>query len=291
MTIALVSSSQPRLRTQPSLRRTTALLALALLLSAASSALGQRSSGPAALGLPDSPGFVADGESSSLAPDLGIPQSQTQAQAQPRAQPASPNAKQHFDPNLTFFRHHDVTIAPGQTVPRLSGKDKRVLGLEQSFTLFSAVGWITSAGYSHLVNGSPNYGTDSGAFGMRLGATAVRATSQNMLGNALFAPLFHQDPRYYKLGKGNNFLRRAIYAATRAVITRNDDGANRPNYSLLAGNLAGAALTNAYYPTLNQGFGPTAKTFGSSVGGSAIGFVVSEFLSDGLEYAHLKRFE
>ena len=288
MTIAQVSSSQPRLRTQPRLRITTALLALALLLSASPCAFGQRSSGPA-LPLPDSPGFVADRESSSLDPDLAIPQSQTQAQ--PRAQPASPNSKHAFDPNLTFFRHHDITIEPGQTVPRLTGNDKRVLGLEQSFTLFSAIGWITSAGYSHLVNGSPNYGTDSGAFGMRLGATAVRATSQNILGNALFAPLFHQDPRYYKLGKGNSFLRRAAYAATRAVITRNDDGANRPNYSLLAGNLAGAALTNAYYPTLNQGFGPTAKTFGSSVGGSAIGFVVSEFLYDGLEYAHLKRFE
>lgn len=72
-------------------------------------------------------------------------------------------------------------------------------------------------------------------------------------------------------------------------VTRTDSGHATPNISLIGGNLAGAALTNTYYPRLNQGFNQTAMTFGSSLGGSAIGLVFSEFYGDALRIAHLKK--
>jgi hypothetical protein len=182
----------------------------------------------------------------------------------------------------------DITIYPGQTAPPLSAHDKEVMGFKQSFTLFSLIGWTTSAAYTHLINGSPNYGTDSAAFGERLGAAALRNTSQNIFGNVVFAPLFHEDPRYYKMGKGHNVVKRVAYAATRAIITRADDGHATPNYSLISGRVFGSALTNAYYPDTNRNFSQTAQTFGTSMGGAAIGFVVTEFLDEALEIAHLK---
>jgi hypothetical protein len=243
----------------------------------------------AALSLPDSPGFVARTESSSSNAGMSDPDlSDAGVAGMDDDDSSSKNPIRMLHKTLS---HHNITIEPGQTVPVLTAHQKRILGLEQSFTVFSAVGWVASAGYGHLFNGSPNYGTDSGAFGMRLGATAVRATSQNIFSNAVFAPLFHEDPRYYKLGNGHNPIKRVAYAATRAMVTRRDDGTSSVNYSLLAGNLAGAVLTNAYYPQLNQGFGQTAKTFGTSVGGSAVGFVVSEFLYDALYYSHLRALE
>jgi hypothetical protein len=183
----------------------------------------------------------------------------------------------------------DITIYPGQVAPPLSAHDKEVMGFKQSFTLFSLVGWTTSAAYTHLVNGSPNYGTDSAAFGERLGAAALRNTSQNIFGNVVFAPLFHEDPRYYKMGKGHNVVKRVAYAATRAIITRADDGHATPNYSLVAGRLFGSALTNAYYPDINRNFSQTAQTFGTSMGGAAIGYVVTEFLDEALEIVHLNK--
>jgi hypothetical protein len=185
----------------------------------------------------------------------------------------------------------DIVVLPGQTPPPLSVHEKQVMGLKQTFTLFSLFGVVTSAGYSQLVNGSPNYGTDSGAFGERVGATALRATTQNIFGNVIFAPLFHEDPRYYQMGKGHKFFKRAIYAGTRAIITRADDGHTTPNYSLISGRVVGAALSNAYYPQANRGFGQTAQTFGTSMGGAAVGFVVTEFLKDALDFLHLQRFE
>ncbi|MGF7182282.1 hypothetical protein [Tunturiibacter psychrotolerans] len=182
----------------------------------------------------------------------------------------------------------DITIYPGQVAPPLSAHDKEVMGFKQSFTLFSLIGWTTSAAYTQLINGTPNYGTDSGAFGERLGAAALRNTSQNIFGNVVFAPLFHEDPRYYKMGKGHNVVKRVAYAATRAIITRADDGHATPNYSLISGRVFGAALSNAYYPDSNRSFSQTAQTFGTSMAGGAIGFVVTEFLDEALEITHLK---
>ncbi|MDQ2833918.1 MAG: hypothetical protein M3Y50_09270, partial [Acidobacteriota bacterium] len=146
-------------------------------------------------------------------------------------------------------------------------------------------------GYTHLTNGSPNYGTDSGAFGERLGTTALTNTSEDILSNAVFAPLLHEDPRYYKLGRQHRFGKRLGYAVTRILISKTDSGRTTPNFSLLAGNLAGAALTNTYYPQINHGAAATANTFGTSLGGSAIGFTLTEFLADVLDSAHLQVLE
>lgn len=190
-----------------------------------------------------------------------------------------------------FAERTDITIEPGQIAPRLTAQDKVSLGLKQSFTLFSAVGWIASAGYSQVTNGSPNYGTDSGAFGERLGATALRSTTQNIFSNAVFAPIFHDDPRYYKMGRSHKFIDRVFHSVFQPLVGRSDDGRRRPNYSLLSGNLAGAILTNAYYPKPNRGVTETLETFGTSVGGSSVGYVVTEFLDDALDLVHLKKLE
>ena len=182
-----------------------------------------------------------------------------------------------------------MTIAPNEIAEPMSVHDKVVGGLKDSVSLFSATGWIASAGWEQLTNGSPNYGTDKGAFGQRLGASVIRNVSEGVFSDCFFAPVFHEDPRYYIMGRGNNFFKRAIYAATRSVVTRTDSGRSTPNFSLLAGNAAGAALTVTYYPSKNTTFSEVAQTFGGSVGGSAIGFVVTEFVADALEAVHLKK--
>jgi hypothetical protein len=180
-------------------------------------------------------------------------------------------------------------IAAGQQAPRLTLGDKILLGFRSSVTPFSMAGWVLSASYSQAVDRSPNYGTNGKAFAQRLGAAAARNESEGVFSDALMAPIFHEDPRYYEMGRAHPFLRRALYAATRTFVTRTDDGAATPNYALISGNLAGSALTNAYYPSRNRGFGDTAKTFGWSLGGSSLGFVVTEFYDDALELVHLKK--
>ena len=91
--------------------------------------------------------------------------------------------------------------------------DKVKGGLKNSVSLFSMTGWLASAGYEQLTNGSPNYGTDAGAFGQRLGIGAIHGISNGVFSNSLFAPIFHEDPRYYVMGPGHPFLKRLVYAA------------------------------------------------------------------------------
>jgi hypothetical protein len=185
-----------------------------------------------------------------------------------------------------------INIMPGQRALPLRTGDKILLGIRGSATPLSVVGWVASAGYSHLTNGSPNYGTNSGAFAQRFGAAAARNASEDIFSDSIMAPIFHQDPRYYVMGRhGHSFIKRALYAGTRPIIGRTDGGRTVPNYAILTGNLGGAALTNLYYPPLNQGFSQTMQTFGSSLGGSAIGFLVTEFYTDALELVHLKKAE
>jgi hypothetical protein len=191
--------------------------------------------------------------------------------------------------HLKLPTRRDMTILPMETAHPLTSHEKVVLGFKESASLFSIVGWSTSAGYSHLINSSPNYGTDKAAFGERLGAAALRSVTNNLFSVALFAPLLHEDPRYFELGPGHSFFKRFLHGVERPLVTKSDDGHSTANLSLLAGNLFGAALTNAYYPERNRSAGQTMVTFGASMGGSALGYVVNEFLNDALTAAHLRK--
>jgi hypothetical protein len=281
LTIARVRLTSRKLLKKSPIFTTVALFAATSLITQAQTQPRPLAATNAMLSLPDAP-EVSSGTSSTDESSSSV--SETDRFANPVGDALNPASVKR----RILATRSDITIYPGQVAPPLSAHDKEVMGFKQSFTLFSLVGWTTSAAYTHLINGSPNYGTDSAAFGERLGAAALRNTSQNIFGNVVFAPLFHEDPRYYKMGKGHNVVKRVAYAATRAIITRADDGHATPNYSLVAGRLFGSALTNAYYPDINRNFSQTAQTFGTSMGGAAIGFVVTEFLDEALEFTHLK---
>jgi hypothetical protein len=225
------------------------------------------------------------------APSARMSSSMDGMESAENADPQTASGSSTSTPNTRVKRspHFAMTIAPNETAEPMPVRDKVVGGLKDSVSLFSMSGWFVSAGWEQLTNGSPNYGTDKGAFGQRLGAAAIRNISEGVFSDCLFAPVFHEDPRYYIMGKGHSFFKRLVYSGTRAIITRTDSGRTTPNFSLLAGNAAGSALTIPYYPQKNTTFSEVAQTFGGSIGGSAIGFVVTEFISDALEFTHIKK--
>ena len=220
------------------------------------------------LNIPDSPGFLFSGSSSSADPD---------------------SASLDSAPKVIFKHspHLQMIVRPGEMADPMTVHDKVAAGLKTS--VFSATGSLAAAGWGQLTNGRPSYGTDSGAFGQRLGAAAILSTSNSLFNHSVFAPIFHQDPRYYVMGSGHPFVKRLVYAGTRVLITRTDSGDSTPNFALFAGDAAGSALTVTYYPAKNTTFGEAAKTFGGSLGGSALGFVLDEFIVDALVDLHLKK--
>ena len=183
---------------------------------------------------------------------------------------------------------HSEYVPGGWTAPHWTAHDKIVAGAQDLYSFENLGGIFISASYEYVVNSSPNY-SPSDAYGKRIGAAAIRETSQSIFNEMVFAPLLHEDPRYYQKGDGHGFIPRTFYAITRPLITRTDGGRETINGALLLGYAGAAALTPTYYPEINRNFHDTAASFGSSIGGAALGFFVSEFSDDVLRATHLKR--
>jgi len=181
---------------------------------------------------------------------------------------------------------HMKYIPAGWKVLPLTPHDKVLLGLKDLYNPFSIASILASAGYSHLTNGQPNYGTNSGAFAQRVGASFVRDSTEGLFTDSIMSPLLHEDPRYYVEGPNYSFVHRTIYAITRPIITRTDSGRPTLNSATLLGYAGASALTYAYYPASNRNFKDTAATFGDGIGGAALGFFVTEFTSGLMQKLH-----
>jgi hypothetical protein len=184
---------------------------------------------------------------------------------------------------------HSMNIDAGWQAAQLKPRDKFIMSIQESVSWEGFAGYALSAGYSQATNGQPNYGGGGRAFGQRFGAAAARGASENIFADGVLAPIFHEDPRYYVEGDGHNFFHRVFYSATRPLITQSDSGHKRVNASMLLGYLGASALTSTYYPQINRNGTDIARTYGSSLGGAAVGFVFQEFIGDVVDVFHHKQ--
>jgi hypothetical protein len=135
------------------------------------------------------------------------------------------------------------------------------------------------AGIAQAQNSFPGYGQGAAGYGKRFGATYLDSFDGAMIGNAMLPALLHQDPRYFRKGKGN-FASRFGYALLSTFRCKSDSGNWQPNYSNLLGNFAAGAVSNLYYPADQRGLVSTyQRTIVVSAQG-AIGASISEFWPD-----------
>ncbi len=192
-------------------------------------------------------------------------------------------------PGTSVAPRYAGIILPGQTAAPLTGLQKVAYSFHDAFNLYQLAGVTISAGYSQVVDSAPHYDPGAEGFGKREGVAALRNTIQILSTDAIFAPIFHDDPRYYELGQGHRFFARAWYAATRVVVTRSDAGHGRFNAPLLLGYGVAAGANNAYYPDQDTGASASLKSFGTSLGGAALGFEANEFFDDALRMLHIRK--
>jgi hypothetical protein len=184
---------------------------------------------------------------------------------------------------------HRKFIMPDMRAQRITARDKVIIGLKGTYSPMNFSGIIFAAGYEQLRNGQPNYGTDSGAFGERLGAAGIRGTTQGVFTDSVFAPLLHEDPRYYVQGNQYGIMHRALYALTRPVITRTDSGRRTINGAQLLGYAASTALNNAFYPASNRNVKDNVEAYAGSIGGSALSSLLIEFTASMWHKLHIGR--
>ncbi len=236
--------------------------------------------------LPDAPGF--DSSPTTEAPDSSpAPNSASRADLTDIGSNAEPLAGNFTPPRVAT--KYDKYIDADETAPKLTGRDKFILGARATVTPFMLMSVLASAGLEQARNSSPNYGAHIDAFGQRVGASAARDTTETIFTDSILSPLLREDPRYFQLGDGHGVVARTFYAVSRVFVVKRDDGRLQANYALFGGYIGAIALTNAYYPQINRGFTQNAESFGGALGGAAFSRVFREFLSDGLQAAHLAR--
>jgi hypothetical protein len=135
------------------------------------------------------------------------------------------------------------------------------------------------AGIGQAENSNPGYNQGFKGFARRYGANYGDNVDGNFWGNAVLPSLLHQDPRYFRLGHGT-IMHRALYSISTTIRTRGDNGHWQPGVSNLAGNLIGAAISNAYYPDDDRGLYPTLRRGLSVTYQGTIGGLLEEFYPD-----------
>ncbi len=104
-----------------------------------------------------------------------------------------------------------------------------------------------TAGIQQSRNSYHQFGQGSEGYGKRFGAAYGTAAMNLVITSVVADSVFHQDPRYFYSGEGTK-KQRAWYAIKSAFRTRGDNGKWQPPYAGLVGAVAGAELSNLYYP-------------------------------------------
>ncbi len=135
------------------------------------------------------------------------------------------------------------------------------------------------AGYHEALN-DVGFGWGIKGYGQRAGAAYLDTFDSNMIGNGILPALLHQDPRYFRLGRGTK-THRILYATAAAFICKHDNtGRWEPNYSNVLGNIAAGAISNLYYPGNNSGVGLTISNGLIVTAEGAFGAMFQEFWPD-----------
>jgi hypothetical protein len=152
----------------------------------------------------------------------------------------------------------------------LTAKQKFTLSLHDTFDPFNFVVAAAAASIDQANKTYPGYGLGAQGYGKRVAARYGDSLTDDLLSNALFPALLHQDPRYFYQGSGS-FKSRFIHAVSFSVIARSDTGRAMPSYSSFLGDVGSGALSNLYYPHADRGINLVFANAGYSIAGRALG--------------------
>ncbi|MFP5235026.1 MAG: hypothetical protein ACLGSD_03920 [Acidobacteriota bacterium] len=135
-------------------------------------------------------------------------------------------------------------------------------------------------GTHELGDEDKGFGWGAAGYGKRAGAAYLDAFDGSMIGGGILPVIFHQDPRYFRLGHGSA-KHRVLYALASPFICKHDrTGRWETNYSNIAGNTIAGAISNLYYPSAGAGVGQTITNGMVVTAEGGVGSVFVEFWPD-----------
>lgn len=187
--------------------------------------------------------------------------------------PARPESKRIFGivPNYRSSPslHPYVAISAGQ---------KFKIATQDAFDRGTVILAAAFAGEAQLTNANRSFGQGGEGFGKYFAASYADYAIGDYLTEGVFPTLFHQDPRYFRRGEGSAWSRLA-YAAGQILLTHNDEGEVKFNYSELVGNSTAVAISQSYYSD-NRDAKDAGVKLANQLGVDAASNVLKEFWPD-----------
>jgi hypothetical protein len=166
----------------------------------------------------------------------------------------------------------------GAHLPPLTSGQKFGLAT-QYFNPYTFLFVGVEAGINQASNKPEQYGQGAEGYGKRYGAGFADGLTDTIFTTGMYPSLFHQDPRYYRLGNGG-FWHRTGYAASRILVTRQDSGRKMFNFSEILGSLTSSAIGVTYYPASQRDLSHVASRACVEFGFDAGFNVLKEFYPD-----------
>ena len=157
--------------------------------------------------------------------------------------------------------------------------EKFVLALHQSFDISAHVGNAFQAALQQAANSQPHYGEGWNAYGKRFAAAEGDQISGSLLTYGILPSILHEDPRYFRKGRGST-ISRIWYAANRTAITPRDDGTTGFNHAEIFGQLISCGISTSYYPQRDRNVSHVFSNWGVGLGSNSAYNVLSEFYPD-----------
>jgi hypothetical protein len=161
----------------------------------------------------------------------------------------------------------------------LTIREKYILSLHQSFDISAHIGDAFQAALQQAGNGQPHYGQGWGAYGERFAANEGDQITSSILIYGVLPSFLHEDPRYFRQGRGSA-MARIWYAINRTFVTRRDRGDWGFNTSATVGQLLSAGISISYYPPQDRSVGHLFENWAVNLGGNSAYNVLSEYYPD-----------
>jgi hypothetical protein len=188
------------------------------------------------------------------------------------------NAVPHADKRILGIIPNFRAAALPVPYQPISVKEKFHIATQDTFDRGTFALAALFAGENMLSNDNRSFGQGVEGYSKYLGASYASFAIGNYMTEGVFPTVLHQDPRYFRRGRGR-VMSRLGYSIGQIFVTHRDSGRLDFNYSEILGNSAAVAISNIYYKD-NRTAHDAVSSLGVQVGVDMAANVLREFWPD-----------